>query len=271
MYCVIQKVTNKTSNPYGHPRELLVDWMTISYPDGKKETKYSYRYSTEKFERPVKDSYKISIHESYRENGKVKKNQWVICTMGYYDIVANSSWAGDYLLRKELDEKLEQMGITEERLWDMIYQKLDPIIDQVKMEFELTEEYKTKSKHDEILTLYRASKNTFEEEYGSDTYDYCYDIFGTLRNKAYLEELKFQKTVREEYYKRSYERSYQSNYNQNYQSSYYTPSQSNYTEEEKGMLKKIYRAASKQFHPDITNDDGSMMKFLTKLKEQWGI
>jgi hypothetical protein len=53
--------------------------------------------------------------------------------------------------------------------------------------------------------------------------------------------------------------------------SYSVGNGSNYTDEEKGMLKKIYRTASKQFHPDITNDDGSMMKFLTRLKEEWRI
>jgi hypothetical protein len=84
MYCVIQKIVNKKPVQSGYSKELLVDWTTMTY-QGKTETKYSYRYSDERFERPIKDAYKISIHKSYRENGKVKKKQWVICTMSYYN------------------------------------------------------------------------------------------------------------------------------------------------------------------------------------------
>ncbi|WP_042375311.1 hypothetical protein [Neobacillus jeddahensis] len=270
MYCVIQKVTNKKPNPYGHYKELMVDWTTITY-QGKTETKYSYRYSNERFERPVKDAYKISIHKSYRENGKVKKKQWVICTMGYYDIAKSTSWAGDYLLKKELNAKLKEMGIPEAKLWDMVYQKLDPIIEQVNKEFEATDEYKTKAKHDEILKQYHTAKSKFDEMYGSDAYDHCYDLYGTLRNPEYLEQLIRQKREEQEYFKRSYENNYKSNYSNYDFGGYSTTKQSNYTNEEKGMLKKIYREASKKFHPDVTNDDGSMMKFLTRLKEEWGI
>jgi hypothetical protein len=231
------------------------------------KTKYSFCYRG-KFERPIKDAYKISIHESYRQDGKVKKKQWVICTMGYYDLF--EFWPGDCINGQKLKEKLEEMEITEEELWDMVYQKLDPLIDEIKKEFESTMEYKTKVKYDEILSQYRAAKSKFEEVYGLDTYDYCYDIYGTLRNEDYLDELEEAKS-QQEYYKRSYQESYQSNYNNYNFGGYSAIKQSNYTEEEKGMLKKIYRTASKQFHPDITNDDGTMMKFLTKLKEQWGI
>jgi hypothetical protein len=269
MYCVIQKVTNKKPNQYGHYKELTVCSTTFGLIGEEPKTKYSYRYSNERFERPIKAAYKISIHESYRQDGKVKKKQWVICTMGYYDL--NDSWPGDFLTSTELKKKLEQMEITEEKLWEMVYQKLDPLIKEIKKEFESTEEYKAKKEHEEILTKYRAAKDEFEKEYGSDTYDYCYDIFGTLQNEEYLNQLKAQQKAQQGYQERSYQNRSQSNDDYNYRSSYSTLKQSNYTDDEKGMLKKIYRTASKQFHPDITNDDGTMMKFLTKLKEQWGI
>jgi hypothetical protein len=269
MYCVIQKVANKKLDPYGHHKELKVSSTSFGFAGEPLKTKYSYRYSDERFERPIKDAYKISIHESYRKDGKVQKKQWVICTMSYYELI--DSWPGDFLTSTELKKKLERMEITEEELWEMVYQKLDPLIDEIKTEFESTEEYKTKAKHDEILRQYRAAKDEFEKEYGSDTYDYCYDIFGTIQNEEYLNQLKAQQKAQQEYQERSYQNSSQSNYNYNYQSSYSPLKKSNYTDEEKGMLKKIYRTASKQFHPDITNDDGSMMKFLTRLKEEWRI
>lgn len=268
MYCVIQKVTNKKPNTHGHYKELTVSSTSFGITGQPLKTKYSYRYGDERFERPIKDAYKISIHKSYRENGKVKKKQWVICTMSFYDIYEYSLYD---CAATRIKNKTEKIGVTEDELYEMIYEKLDPLYNQIKKEFESTEEYKTKVKHDEILNQYRTAKSKFEEEYGSDTYDYCYDIFGTLQNKAYLEDLKFQKTVKEEYYKRSYDKSYQSNYNNYNFGGYSTSTGSNYTDEEKGMLKKFYRDLSKKYHPDVTNDDGSSMKFLTKLKEQWGI
>lgn len=269
MFCVIQKVSNKKTDNYGHHKELKVKTFSYNLPNGgESKTEYSYRYGNERFERPIKDAYKISIHKSYRENGRVRKKQWVICTMSYYNLVY--SWPGECVIQKELNQKLDEMGITEEQLWDMVYQKLDPIIAEVKTEYEATEEYKTHLKHEEILSNYRESKYQFEKEYGSGTYDYCYDIFGTLRSKEYLEQLKVQKKAQEEYQKRSYENFHQNYSNYNF-GGYSIGDDSNYTDEEKGMLKKIYREAAKKFHPDVANDDGTMMKFLTKLKEQWGI
>jgi DnaJ-class molecular chaperone len=47
---------------------------------------------------------------------------------------------------------------------------------------------------------------------------------------------------------------------------------SNHTEDEKEKLKKIYRVLAIHFHPDRNkDDDGEMMKFVNKLKEEWGI
>jgi hypothetical protein len=164
------------------------------------------------------------------------------------------------------------MQITEDELWDMVYQKLDPLIEKVKQEFELTEEYQTKKKHDEIIKNYLSAKKLFEDTYGTGTYDYCYDVFGQLQNADYVTNLKNQRKAQQEYQERSYQNSYQSNYNGYFKSGYSTSGRSNYTDDEKKMLKQIYRLAAKNFHPDITKDDGTMMKFLsTRLKEEWGI
>jgi curved DNA-binding protein CbpA len=215
------------------------------------------------------------IHHSYRQDGKVKKKQWVICTIGYYYLV--ESWVGDFIIRDQLNKKLSEMGITEEQLWDMVYEKLDPIIKQIKAEFESTEEYRVYFKHQKIIKEYNEAKQKFERLYGNDTYDYCYDVFGVLRNEGYLNELQDKVKREAEYRKSSYSNQYNSNYssegsnfNDSY-SSYFKTSYSNYTDEEKSLLKKIYRSLSKNFHPDITKDDGEIMKLINKLKEGWGI
>jgi hypothetical protein len=264
MFCVIQKVVNKKPNAYGAAKEIIA--KPVSFTIGDNPVKYTYSYSEEKFERPIKDAYKISIHKSYREDGKVKKKQWSICTMSYYDLIEFSLFdcAGS-----RIEKKAKEIGITEEKLYDMIEEKLEYIRNIAVWEFQQTKEYKAKREHDNILKAYRMDKELFEGEYGSGEYDYCYDIFGDLRNEKYLNQLKERKKARQEYQKRSYQDHKQSNYNYDFSS--LLGKSSTYSADEKAKLKKIYRVASKKFHPDVANDDGEMMKFLTKLKEEWGI
>lgn len=270
MYCHIQKIKKKKPNQYGASKELKVTTTTYKDQLGKTETIYGYSRSLERFERPILDAYKISIHESYRENGKVKKKQWVICTMSYYDIVDYSLWdCAGFRIR----DKAEEIGLSEDELYKIIYKKLDPLTKRIEIEFFNTEEYKTKQKHDEIIKKYNSDKVAFEKKYGiwgNGEYDKCYDVFGTLRNPPRLKTLEDILHRSESSYQQNKQSNYSNSNDYDY-SSYFKTSSSNYTDDEKGMLKKIYREASKKFHPDVSGDDGSIMKLLTKLKEQWGI
>lgn len=270
MYCVIQKIERKKPNAYGASKELITDTFEI-ISNGEKKIKYTYRYSSERFERPIKTAYKISIHESYRENGTIKKKQWSVCTMGYYDLV-------EFSLYDCADNRIctlsDEISVTVEEIYDMIYKKLDPIIDEVGAEFKETEEYKVNQEQKAIVSAYREAEQAFEDVYGPDTYAYCYDLYGNLQNEQQLEKIKQDKKAKDEYTKRSYQEYFKSNYSDyfnNNGSSYSINSSSNYNEEEKKILREIYRMASKKFHPDVSGDDGSKMKFLTKLKEQWGL
>jgi hypothetical protein len=269
MYCVIQKIQNKKPNGYGERKEIKISSTTWSMGDEPPKTKYYYTYSDERFERPILDAYKISIHESYRDNGKVKKKQWVICTMGYYDFI--DSWVGDHVVEGILEEKLDEMGIGKHELWDMVYGKLTPIEENILKEFEKTEESKAKKEHEKILKEHQRVKEAFEKKYGQDTYDYCYDVLGTLRNKEYLKQVKGDYESQQQYKSSSYYDSGSNNYSDYDFSSYFKKQHSTYNEEEKENLKKIYKALALKFHPDMTKDDGTMMKLVNKLKGEWGI
>lgn len=254
MYCVIQKIKKKKPNQSGAAKKLIGTISTYGA-----DTVYGYTFSAERFDRPVLDAYKISIHQSYRDNGKVKKKQWVICTMSYYDIIDYSLFeCGDI----RIDSLAPEIGISQEELYQIIYKKLDPIEEKIMKEFQETEEYKTKQKHEEIIRVYQEKKATFEKEYGiwgEGAYDKCFDVFGNLKNPSKFKVLEQLKSNSE------------SNYSNFDFSSYLNLKVSNYTEEEKVMLKKIYKVASKKFHPDVYNDDGRMMKMILKLKDDWGI
>ncbi|WP_026883463.1 hypothetical protein [Clostridium akagii] len=265
MYCVIQKVENKKPNTCGEAKELKVDTAEY-FTDGKPKTCYGYKY-TGKFERPIKTAYKISIHKSFRESGKVRKKQWVLCTMGYYALI-------EYCLYDFADGKItkvaEETGISIDDIYNMVNEKLEPIIDEATKEYEATEEYKTKVKNLAIYKKYCEAKVKFESKFGKGNYDYCYDIFGVLRNEEYLKELETSYKSQQEY-NRSYYENFKSNYDNFNFSGYSNSKGSNYTEDEKGKLKRIYGVLATKFHPDVSKDDGEMMKLVNRLKDEWQI
>ena len=230
---------------------------------------YGYKSIGKRFKRPINKAYKISIHHSYREQGKVKKKQWAIVTMGYYTLL--ECWTGDCIIQTKLNEKLVDMGITEQELWDMVYVKLQLIIiNRIQTEYEQTEEYKAEQEQRNIINRYHTKQSAFDKEYGQGAHDCCYDIYGVLRNKEYKDQLEKEYETKQEYQQRSYEEYFNRNYNRTGSSSYQTSSFSNYTEAEKKLLKKFYQVLATEFHPDITKDSGEAMVLVNKLKEQWG-
>lgn len=265
MYCVIQEIELKKQNTYGEYKELE-SYKNTWIINGVEGGSYSYRYTGGRFERPIKKAYKISVHHSYREDGKVKKKQWTLGTMGYYDIATGCCYIGDCC---NLEERAYTIGITVDELFRMIAAKVDSLLMKVKKEFQQTEEFKTQQKHKKIIDKYLKDKKEFEDIYGTNTYDYYYDVFGVLREKEKLDELKRQYEAAQER-KRSYYEDFQSNYNNFNFGSYFNSNQSNYTDKEKEYLKKIYRSAAKSLHPDVTGDNEGM-QFLNKLKEQWNL
>jgi DnaJ-domain-containing protein 1 len=267
MYCVIQEIELKKDNPYGAYKELEA-YKTEFLINGSEYVDYRYRYTGDRFERTIRKAYKISIHHSYRENGKVKKKQWSVCTMSYYDLIECSLYdCGS----RRIEKLSKELNIELDTIYDLINVKLDPLVERVQKEFQETEEYKTEQEHDRITASYRSNKNEFEKKYGVDTYDKYYDVFGELREPEKFEALKKQYEADKEY-QRSYYESYSSNHNSySSNSSYSNNFQSNYTDKEKEYLKKIYKAAAGKMHPDIAKDDGESMKFLNNLKDKWGI
>lgn len=275
MFCVIQEVNVRKASR-GNPRTLEVYESHISI-NGIHYCYYRYQKSKERFERPIKKAYRISIHKSYREGGKVRKKQTVICTMNYYDI-ADGYWFGDYV-RGSLEAKADDLGVTEAELCDMVEAKLRLLIDRIKAEYEQTEEYAASQEHDRIIREWTEKREAFAKEYGVDQaeYDRCYDVFGTLRNPERLERIKADHEFREEYERRSREssRSYYENYHSNYggESGYCGSSVNTCTEDNRVVLKKFYRVLAKAFHPDSNPDaDTSVeMKILNQLKNDWDV
>lgn len=279
MFCVVQKIqTHKPS--MGEPKRIEVyksEWSV----NGVSYCSYGWRYSDERFERPLKPSYCISIHQSYRENGKVKKKQFVICTARYCDIAENYFTIYDSWYEKKISAIAEELSVEVDEIYRILDAKISPLEKKIQDEYRATEEYKTYIKNQKILDEYRRRKAKFAEKYevDQDEYDKCYDVFGELRNKDYLDKVKREYKQRKEYEEKS--RSYQKNFYDNYfkgafgggNSSYQDFTRSNYTDSDKETLKRFYRVLSKKFHPDANpdTDTSKEMQLLNQLKAEWGV
>ena len=277
MFIVVQEVSLKKSNPYGEHKRIETSQTTFTF-NGITETKNCHSYSSERFESPIKKAYKISIHKSYRENGKVKKQQRVITTVDYYTLI--DFWIGDCLVRNRAEDIAKCFSISLDELYDMLHEKIEPLVELIKKEFETTEEYQARVEQRKIIDAYMKAKESFAKKYNvdSDEYDYCYNVFGDLTNEEYLNKIKAQGKQKSSYYedffnnysKGSYSNNSYSNYNS---SSYFNLKQDNYTDEEKKKLNSFYKVLAKRFHPDLNPDKDTTeeMQLLNKLKEEWNL
>lgn len=265
MYCVIQEVMRKKPNPYGEYQEIEA-YQNEWHIDGRPFT-WGWRYAGGRFERPHLEAYKISIHHSYRKNGVVRKHQYPIQTMGYYDVV-------EYSLYDCADGSItavaEKLGIDSAELYEIIEAKLEPLRERLEAEFHQSPEYIANQEHRRILDAHRAASAAFCKKYdvSEDEYNRCYDVFGVLRNLEYLEQIKAQHRA-----KRRYQESWSGTYERYTSGGYSVAASSTYSEGERALLKKFYRSLSKTYHPDLNpnEDTTEAMKLINRLKEQWGI
>lgn len=269
MFCVVQETRLKRPNKCGAYKELRA--YQNQWTVGDKPKSWGWEYAGERFERPHMEAYKISLHQSFRENGVPRKKQFSVATIGYYGLI-------DFGLYDHVSGKLEEIakktGIAFEALYGLVEEKLTPLADKIMLEFRETEEYEVQKRHEAILESYRTAKTAFGKRYGVDSheYDYCFDIFGDLKNREYFEQLAKSQHQRQEY-QRSYCGGNSSNHSgrsNSYNGSYRAASSGTYTDDERAMLKQFYRALSRQFHPDMTGGKTEAeMKLLNRLAEDW--
>lgn len=276
MFVVVQEVSLKKPDPGGEYKEYEVSSTTFSF-GGKAKTHYSYypKYDAGRFERLQRKAYKITLRQSYRENGKVKAKQCVLGTVGYY-ILAEGKWGLYDYVESGLRRAADMFGDIED-VYELVESKIKPIQQRIQREFRKTEEYKATKERDRLQKRYQKAKADFAKRYGvdEDEYDYCYNVFGEVMNQAHLDEIIQQSAFYSSYRENSYGNySYGGEgYSKEHSRSYFNVTPSTYTVEEKRDLKKFYKSLALQFHPDTnpSADSTQTMQLLNKLKDEWGI
>ena len=168
MFCVIQELETKKPNKRGYSKELKLDFIESSMFG-----RYSWHYySEERFERTIKKAYRICIHESYRDGGKVRKRQFTICTINYYDLATDMfslyDWGGS-----RIEVAAGALRVDEGYIYELIEKKLQPLQDRITSEFQQTEEFQVHQEHERITTIYAAKKVQFNEKYGTSGNEYA--------------------------------------------------------------------------------------------------
>lgn len=262
MYCVIQKLKVKSPSSISFIKNINV----VTHDNDVVTT---YGYETVEEELKSYTRYKISLHESYREDGVIKKRQYYIITIDALDLAYYGYYPVEDLVSKEKLEYIKkQTSKTNEEIEEIFRSKVEPLTNKMKQCLEQKELYKTHQRHLETLSYYRMKKCDFEKVYGVGTYNQCYNIFGTLMNYDRLQELKSIKREREEQ-ERSYQNYKNSNYWNNF-NSYFNKQSSNYTEQETKLLKEAFKLLAKKYHPDKNpdNDTTEIMAAINNLKDK---
>lgn len=187
--------------------------------------------------------------------------------MSYYDVVEYSLYdCADSRIQATADN----LGMDPAELCEIIESKLEPLRERLEVEWHQSPEYIAKQEHERIIADHLTAQNKFCSKYDvdKDEYNRCFDVFGVLRNKEYLEQIKERHKAQKES-ERRYRESWSSTHERYTSGSYSIPSVSTYSEDERTLLKKFYRSLSKTYHPDLNPDENTTeaMKLLNKLKE----
>lgn len=273
MYVSVQKIFGK-SKVYGYPKGVVTTQIDLGTA-----TRYGWEYTEEKFERD-NYSYKITVKESFRQNGRVRQKQVVMGTFHWFDFIDHYVYPDDWFYAKleEIFPNKTQDQIN--TVCDEIDKKVGIIEREEYDKWHSTKEYKVHNKHLNMIRKYESKKVVFDELYGEDIFEQIYDIHLKVMNQDLYEELpkiRAEKKKSDEE-KRAYERrsreeqqrQWDDFYRQYSSSSYSIGLSGNYTDNEKEYLKKFYKVLAMKFHPDVIKDN-EPMQFLNKLKEQWGI
>lgn len=274
MYVSVQKIFGK-SKVYGYPKDVVTTQTDLGTT-----ICYGWKYTEEKFERD-NYSYKITVKESFRQNGQVKQKQVVMGTFHWFDFIDHYVYPDDWFYAKLEEIFPDKTQDQINRVCDEIERKVNKIEREEYDKWHSSKEYKVHNKRLNLIRKYESKKVVFDELYGEDVFEQIYDIHLNVMNQELFKELsriKAEKKKRDEE-KREYERrsreeqqkQWDDFYRQYSSSSYSIGLSGNYTDNEKEYLKRFYRVLATKFHPDVLEGDNEPMQFLNKLKDQWGI
>ena len=187
MYCIIQELSTKRADSFGAYKGIELSTNPFNFR--RTIPQYGYFECGERFERPMKKAYKISIHESKRVNGVVTKKQYVVTTVNYYIFATDFFCLGEY--HEKIADIAHKLNTDTSTIYDLIENKVAPFEKLIRDEFMQTEEYAVVQSRKALVAEYETRKAEFAKKYNIDDseYDFCFDVFGNIVNAEHYERI----------------------------------------------------------------------------------
>jgi hypothetical protein len=187
MYCVIQELSTKRADSFGAYKGIEISTNPFNYM--RTIPQYKHFECGERFERPIKKAYKISIHESKRVKGVVTKKQFVVTTVNYYIFATDFFCLGEY--HEKIADIAHKLNADMNTIYCLIENKVALLEKYIRDEFMQTEEYAVTQARKALVAEYKTRKSEFAAKHKIDDseYDYCFDVFGNLLNAEHYERI----------------------------------------------------------------------------------
>jgi len=187
MYCVIQELSTKRADSLGAYKGIEISTNPFNFM--RTIPQYGYFECGERYERPIKKAYKISIHVSKRVKGVVTKKQFVVTTVNYYTFATDFFCLGEY--HEKITDIAHELNTDTNTIYDLIENKVAPLEKHIRNEFMQTEEYAVVQARKALKVEHENRKAQFAEKYNVPDveYDFCFDVFGNVRNTEHLERI----------------------------------------------------------------------------------
>ena len=187
MYSVIQELSPKRADSFGAYKGIEISTNPFNYM--RTIPQYKHFECGERFERPIKKAYKISIHESKRVKGVVTKKQFVVTTVNYYIFATDFFCLGEY--HEKIADIAHKLNADTNTIYGLIENKVALLEKHIRDEFMQTEEYAVTQARKALVAEYKTRKAEFAAKHKIDDseYDYCFDVFGNLLNAEHYERI----------------------------------------------------------------------------------
>ena len=271
MYLSVQRSVDP--KPFKGNYKIVEQTETKWHMNGIEHIKYGFLQSGGRFERE-----NIAYHFEVMDSDSDEENRQLhLGTVDWYAMNSPGEIYQELLGKPKIDDIKDMFcpdGKELEALIISINAEIDKCIQFFTELYHSSQEYAISKQNQKRIERWLKAKIRFEKEYGTDHFEEIYNFDLELMNFDLLEQVRSRKKQKESYRPQnesSGDQSKDSEDNEEKDDRTSSSNYDNYSDEERNYLKKFYKTLAKNYHPDVSHDDGKAMQFLNKLRDHWNI
>ncbi len=242
----------------GHFRRIE---PTISRQETDGTIRYGYEEAGGRFERP--DVTFVLMAVSGPEN--TASHTLTIGRIGWDCMEKGGGVYGELLGKSRIEALRNLFHPTDAELGDFILHanvEIEQCIRRFRDAYHNSEEYRVYRANRDRIHRWQKAKSRFDTAYGSGWFEQIYNFNLELMNVDLLEKVRHSRAGWE---------STESNSGSAGDTDAGTRRAPEFSARELSYLKKFYKSLARQYHPDISHDDGEAMQLLNRLKDFFGL